>query len=131
MIEVKFVGQAEVNEQDVADLLCTGFEGGVGYWCKIVGYTKPEKIFEWNPFSTDGHVYRYVQYPLSEGGAVLLKDVESDDKWTLDLPAIKSGLSVMASKYPHQWKNFVKDQYDADTGDVFIQCCLFGEVVFG
>jgi len=131
MMEVNFTGKAEVNEKDIADLLCTGFEGGVGYWCKIVGYEKPEKIFEWNTFASDGYVYKYVQYPMSEGGAVLLKDTEGDERWKLDLDGIRKGLSVMASKYPRHWENFVNDQYDADTGDVFIQCALFGEVVYG
>jgi hypothetical protein len=133
-MEVNVTSKMEVDMKDIADLLCTGFEGGVGYWCQIVGYKKPEKVFEWDVYSTkDGHVYKYVQYPLSEGGEVWMEDSqgESDEEWTLDLPAIERGLSVMASKYPWQWSNFVGDQYDADTGDVFIQCCLFGAVVYG
>lgn len=131
MMQVEYKSSAVVNERDVADLICTAFEGGIGYWCKIVGYKKPEKVWTWN--SDDAHVYRYVQYPMSEGGAVILKDVEGEDdaELTLDMAAIRHGLSVMASKYPRRWTDFVDDNADAFTGDVFIQCCLFGEVIYG
>jgi hypothetical protein len=132
MIEVKIQGKDEVCEQMVADLVCTAFEGGIGYWAQIIGYKKPEKIFQWGLSDVlGGTVYRYVQYPMSEGGAVLLRDAEGDDKWELNLENIKTGLSVMASKYPRHYQNFINDNSDAITGDVFIQCCLFNELVFG
>jgi hypothetical protein len=134
MFQVEYKAQDEVCEQMVADLICTAFEGGIGHWAVISGYNKPEKVFEWNlGQSIGGGVYKYVQYPMSEGGAVLLKDVEGDEdyEWTLDLPAIKQGLVVMAAKYPRHYRNFRMDQSDAETGDVFIQCCCFGELVYG
>jgi hypothetical protein len=46
------------------------------------------------------------------------------------MAAIKSGLKVMAEKYPHHWQDFVSENDDAITGDVFLQCCLFGEIVY-
>jgi hypothetical protein len=48
----------------------------------------------------------------------------------LDMAAIKNGLKVMAEKYPHHWQDFVSENDDAITGDVFLQCCLFGEIVY-
>ena len=130
MMEVTIQAKDQVKEQDVADLLSCAFEGGIGYWAKIIGYKKPEVIFKWETFEGDDTVYRYVQYPMSEGGAVILQDVESDDRWELNLDRIKTGLSVMASKYPHHYRNFIKDNSDAETGDVFVQCALFNELVF-
>jgi hypothetical protein len=134
MFQVEYKAQDEVCEQEVADLICTAFEGGIGHWAKIAGYKKPENVFKWGLGSyIGGGVYKYVQYPMSEGGAVMLKDIEGDDdeQWALDLPAIKRGLTIMASRYPEHYSNFRKDQSDAETGDVFIQCCIFGELVYG
>jgi hypothetical protein len=49
----------------------------------------------------------------------------------LDMGTIRHGLQVMANQYPRHWNNFINDNEDADTGDVFLQCCLWGEVVLG
>jgi hypothetical protein len=134
MLQVEYKAKDEVCEQMVADLICTAFEGGIGHWASVDSYKKPEKVFKWDLVGTiGGAVYKYVQYPMSEGGAVMLSDSqgETDDIWTLDLPSIKKGLVVMATKYPKHYRNFLKEQSDAETGDVFIQCCIFGELVYG
>lgn len=111
----------------IADLLCCGFEGGVGYWCRIEDYVAPEK-----PRGVlDGdRVYRHVDYPLT-GGAVLCVTEDDDETLRLDRAAIDRGLAVMAEKYPRHWGDFQRENEDAITGDVFIQCCLLGEVVYG
>ncbi len=122
----------EVNEQRVADLICNAFEGGIGYWAKVTGYRKPENVFKWDLFGDDATVYRYVQYPMSEGGAVLLCDAEDpSEKWELTREKLEQGLTVMANKYPRHYKNWMQEDDDAETGDVFIQCALFGELVYG
>ena len=50
---------------------------------------------------------------------------------TLDGDAVQRGLQTMAEKYPRHWGDFIRENEDAITGDVFIQCCLLGEVVYG
>jgi len=117
----------------IADLLSCGFEGGVGYWCQIVGYTEPAKPRSiWG----DDQVFRHIDYPLCKGGAVLCQVVEDEtgeevETLTLDRAAVDRGLRIMAEKYPRHWADFRKENEDAITGDVFIQCALLGEVVYG
>lgn len=53
------------------------------------------------------------------------------ETYTLDYMAIQKGLEIMAEKYPSHWADFVGGNDDADTGDVFLQCALFGEVIYG
>lgn len=131
MMTVKVMKTDQVDEQRVADLLCNAFEGGIDYWCRIVGYRKPEVIFKWEMFGDEDTVYRYVQYPMSEGGAVMLCDVEDpSDKWELTREKVEQGLNVMATKYPRHYKNWMEENDDAETGDVFVQCALFGELVY-
>lgn len=50
---------------------------------------------------------------------------------TLDLAAIRRGLAIMAKLEPKHFADFLNEQYDATTADVFVQCCVFGEVVYG
>ena len=69
---------------------------------------------------------------LTPGGeAVLtLSLVEGGfDMYVLDRAKIAAGLALLADT-PH-WVDFMDENEDGTTGDVFLQMCLFGEVVFG
>lgn len=116
----------------IADLLCTGMEGGIGYWCQI-DWDKSSKPSEINPeIAEEWGQFRHVSWPLSPGGSVALIDTEDDGKeYSLDTAAIEIGLRVMAQKYPGHFSDFMRENEDAETGDVFIQCCVLGETVYG
>jgi len=118
----------EVSPENIANLLCSAFEGGVGYWCRIMHDVEPEEAVENNLLKDFPY---YCSYPL-QGGAVVCRrddDEETDEKYTpltLNGEAIKRGLEILASKYPQHFADFMKDNYDASTGDAFVQCCLLG-----
>lgn len=57
--------------------------------------------------------------------------VKGRAKLLLTRKKLLKGLGVMAQKYPRHYGNWLAGQDDAETGDVFIQCALFGEIVFG
>lgn len=63
---------------------------------------------------------------------VLVRNVEKDlyKDILFNLPKIKKGLTVMAKKYPEHFADFIKEEYDQTTGDVFLQCCLFNEIIY-
>lgn len=44
---------------------------------------------------------------------------------------LKSGALAMMKKHPRAWGDFLAGRDDAGTGDVFLQCCLFGEAIYG
>ena len=44
---------------------------------------------------------------------------------------LHSGLRAMATKFPFNFANFIGENDDAETADVFIQCCLFGGLRYG
>lgn len=122
----------EISLQRISDLLCSAFEGGSNYWYQIDKFIKPETM----SFRTDkDQIFRHLDYPLNEGGALIISDIEGDlnePPWKrLDLNAIKKGLRTMAKKHPRHMGDFLNENDDADTGDVFLQCCLFGEVIYG
>lgn len=120
----------EITLDRISSLLCSAFEGGSNYWYQIDKFIKPETM----SFRTDeGQIYRHLDYPLNEGGALIISDIEDEENETkrLDMDAIKKGLQIMAEKYPRHMGDFLNDNDDADTGDVFLQCCLFGEAIYG
>jgi len=116
---MKFEIKAEVDEQMVQDLACTGWEGGINYWVDFAEH------------NSNGIEFEYLWELPFLGGAVTIHPGEGEDPVVLDGAALQRGLQVMADKYPQHWGNFVGDCADAETGDVFIQCCCFGEIVFG
>ena len=123
----------EIDDKKIAGLLCCGFEGGVGYWCAITGYKKPKKPVA--HLSDDGTVYPHNDYALC-GGAVLCcidddNGLDKSRKLVLNRAAIERGMKIMAEKYPRHFGDFMCGNEDSTTGDVFIQCCLLGEIVYG
>jgi len=117
--------ETEIPDQRIEDLLVSAFEGGVGYWAQIVGYVLPPGVLK-------PEVAPYAVLPLREGCAVLVRqtDEQKAPKLTLDRDAIAKGLTLMAQRYPRHFSDFMSETDDADTGDVFLQCCLLGEIVY-
>ena len=83
---------------------------------------------------------------LMKGKGVMLYDCYSEDidedmedisefpasaKHHLTLADIQKGLETMRDKYPHHWADLVEENDDLITGDVFLQCAVFGELVYG
>ena len=118
------------TKNQIAGLLASAMEGGVGYWAELTKYGKPKKVWMWDAFE-DGQIFPHIQYPLSLGGSITLRDMETQKSYTLTLEKIHKGLQIMSDKYPWHFQNFVTENYDAETGDVFVQCALLGEAVYG
>lgn len=123
----------EITLQQLSDLLVTAFEGGSNYWISSVHYTMPEKI----DFLPDGAMNqkaqpRYSYVPLNEGGSILIKGDGMTEWKVLNMEAIKRGIFFLGA---WEWSsrhlvNIVNDNADAETADVFLQLCIFGELVF-
>jgi len=138
-----------VTDERIRDLLITAMEGGSNYWYQILKYEFPEGI-GLNDFRAGGQFavkdehtsaslgYFPVQYviPFTEGCAIVigdLNDPESEDPQLpakLDRDALTRGIQVMASKSPEHFADFLAENEDAATADVFLQLALFGDVVF-
>lgn len=58
-------------------------------------------------------------------------DGSTNGKHTLTGDKVRAGVAVMAAKYPRHFGDLLADNSDATTGDVLIQCALFGEIVYG
>lgn len=118
--------EMEIEERRLKDLVSCGFEGGVGYWCVITDYENKNNAKV---------AFRHIDLPFVEGGAVLCEVNDEEDPPTLrlDKAAIERGLKLFSSD--KQWKrhfaNFIKENEDAETGDVFLQLCMLGDVVYG
>jgi hypothetical protein len=135
-----FVVTTTVSDALIASTLCSAFEGGVGYWCQIHDYVRPAAPVG-HLEGMEDEVFSHVDFPLCPDGAVLcraidehtLAEVEEDPSLLLQLDrqALDRGLALMPVKSPKQWGHMLSGNGDADTGDTFVQLCLFGEVRYG
>ena len=122
---MKVAIEMEIDEQRIQDLLICALEGGSNYWYEIRSYNYPEGETK----QSLGIEFPHVQLPF-HGGSLTIVDKETGDECgVLDRDACVRGLQVMSRDHPKCWADFIEENEDACTGDVFLQCALFGEVV--
>jgi hypothetical protein len=141
-----------MNIKRLQNLLCVAFEGGMSNWAMVVKKNKPTEIV--NRFD-DEEIYKLYDYPANPGGSIEVVDLHAEEEldnappmdilgrynfkgWTpktvpmkLDLEALQRGVKVMHEKYPRHYADALSENDDAITGDVFLQCCLFGDAIYG
>lgn len=123
----------DIPLDSISSLLCSALEGGSNYWYEIDQFVKPETFTFLSDEGDNPQIFKHIDYPLNKGGAVIISVPEDEDgkTYTLDLQSIEKGLKIMAKDYPNHFNDFLNNNDDACTGDVFLQCCLFEEVIFG
>jgi hypothetical protein len=130
---------AIVKFKRLTDLLVNAFEGGSNYWYMITGYELRngltiEDFREGGSVQPRDDYYHWSQLiPSTKGCALFVGTKEDDFKFPICLNrrSMRAGAQIMAEKYPRHWANLIEENDDAETGDVFLQCCLFGELIYG
>lgn len=125
----------------VHDMLVSAFEGGSNYWYMIVDEVVPEKhtftVKTWDYKREKEPSYLHLEeIPFNEGGALLINDEKADEPKLqepvrIDLETMEKGLQIMARDYKAHYADFLKENDDAETADVFLQCVVFGDVIYG
>ena len=135
-----FKVRTKVDAGQVRGLLCCAFEGGSNYWYVDVAMASTPEGYTRSDFRTGGKAqtkgdyWHWSQLLPTMGGSVTLRVEGECGLHTLDAAAIERGLQLMADAElcdSRHWADFVNENEDACTGDVFLQLCLFGDVVFG
>ena len=129
----------QVTVQRVRDLLCAAFEGGSNYWLVIERrYFGPgityEDFREGGKFQTPRDYFHPDELIPTVDHCGLIVGTNDDDEekvYDLNVTTLRNGLQRMADKQPRDWQDFLEENEDAGTGDVFLQLCLFNEVVYG
>ena len=75
-----------------------------------------------------GHIPNAINIPFS---TLIDKEGDENTLYRVDREVAEKGLKIMAEKYPHHFRNFIDEQDDAITADVFLQCCVFEELIYG
>lgn len=121
MSDFEVVSKTKVSRERISDLLCTAFEGGSNYWVGAVEIVACAQDCD-SPYASEHG---------AQGAVLRIHDDEAETTYILSDVEIQRGLNVMAEDYEHHWLDLINDNMDADTADVFLQCCVFGEVIYG
>jgi len=132
------IGGISITVEQVMDLLLGALEGGSNYWYYIPGFQEPSDMSkvpagEFNSVElcawSDGHIKicdKEAFYDHQSGNSQ-----EEPQRWILNEEAMKKGLDLMHNQHIKHFADFVIGDGDANTADVFLQMCLFGELVYG
>jgi hypothetical protein len=119
-----------IEPQRVCDMFVGAFEGGSNYWLGrgLVQLVKPDQAAVANP---EGVVWWGRTALYEQPFEISIYVVDDEETKVIDNASVENALRVMAEKYPRHFADLVNENDDADTSDVFLQCCLFGELVYG
>lgn len=107
-----------IHPDQIADVI---LRAGISHWCCWVKHSEvPVPGVPKN---------EWAQYQPCVDGSIEFKVSGSGRKYYLDQKALQRAIQIVADKYPAHLPGLVND-HDRDnrTGDVLIQCALFGEV---
>lgn len=128
--QVKVTTVVNISYETIADLLCSAFEGGSNYWYTIADIIEPLDCHKFKD-SYDEY-FPHMHAPLSSSGKILIyAEGDQSKTYILNLNSLKRGLKILAKKYPHHFNKVAAESGDADTADAFLQCCLFGDIIYG
>ena len=120
-------------------LLVSAFEGGSNYWYTIVDHEFPQGV-TYDDFREGGRFANPDDYwhpetliPFHPGCATLIAadGLDEGKQFRLDHERLVRGWDLMKEKYPRHFADVIAENDDAITADVYLQCCLFGELIFG
>ena len=125
---MRITANYDIPDERVQDLLCNAFEGGSNYWYQIMAYNFPKGQTK----ESLKIEFPHLELPF-KGGSLTIKDCDENGpkNYILDITFLCEGMKIMAEKYPIHFADFINENDDSITGDVFLQCCLFGEVIYG
>lgn len=130
-IEVK----TSVEYSKATDLIVGAFEGGSNYWIKCIDWGSLERKHKESPWKDQklGETYSEVMSWCCIHGTDFWVQVEDDDLELHNItPArIERGVQTMADSFPRHFNDMMRENDDATTSDVLLQCILFNEIVFG
>ena len=130
------INKVTVTKRRVQDLLWLLFECGRPSWLHgVINVNLPEGLVL-NDFKTDNYFHWQQIVPVTDGCSLtLLVDNPIPamrsywQEFVLNIDSIQKGLQIMADKYPRQWRN--KNGIEECDIDIFAQCVVYGEVIYG
>lgn len=130
---MSFAVKQEIDPNKIVNLLVTAFDGNMtSGWAYAETNMPDEPDWSWCEDKSEWEDVRKCYVASMCGGDVTLIEHEDEAKrHVLDKAALERGIQAMAEKFPSHFSDFMNENDDAITGDVFVQCCVFGDTIYG
>lgn len=124
-----------ITDEQRSNLLCSAIEGGSNYWyllnedsCQIINEKgKPQGSTERIPLVDK------MFKALQAAAEIPVYDIEDATELLgkISMSSIKRGEEIMVKDYPGHFADIISESDDANTGDVWFQLAVMGQVVYG
>ncbi|KOX53843.1 hypothetical protein ADL19_14815 [Streptomyces purpurogeneiscleroticus] len=128
-----FKVETPIKAELIADMVIGAFEGGITYWCAKARPVEPCE----DCVTYEDKCPWYARTSLYEGDFKIRLQQHEEHKpgagvdVFMTVESVQKGLNLMAEKYPEHFSNMVSGNWDAETADVFVQLCVFGDIIYG
>jgi uncharacterized membrane protein len=119
-----------LKEEDVDSLLVSALEGGSNSWAVIEKYADRKK--------DKANGCKYISDYIMKGSGLMIsngveerEDSKDFKKTWVNRLSIECALQTLATKYPNTFNDIITDNADAITGDMLLQICVLGDVIYG
>ncbi len=109
----------DITSEFVDNILCTAFEGGIGYWAASANPL--DNIWPENA--------EYANQCLTRGVDIVISEIEETDKHILTMEKMLMGIERFCNRNNIGIHDLLED-HDAGDADCIIQYALFGEIVY-
>lgn len=136
--------EKKITPTMVKGLLCGLFENNYSSWLGKADWHELAQGLKIDDFRKGGKMQDPNEYwhwlqivPMTEGCSLKIivddPDNEGVDTRTVIIgpEQIKKGLQLMAEKAPYHFNNFIEENDDAETADVFGQFVVYGDLIYG
>ena len=121
-----------INEAEIQlNLVANAYEY-CGYWLELRDTNFKE--VKGQPISNNHDAVETVEDCLfTDGGywTVIDNEGQLDEPKKITQADIKSGWQIFKTKYEGHFNDAIEENDDAITADVFLQCVIFGDCIFG
>ena len=113
-------------------LLSSALEGGSNYWYFLSEETMTT-IRKYKVSGDNNYVEDMMLKAVKAGENLAINDYESEDEILgyLNKESITKGEDIMFKDYGSHFAAILNESFDAETGDVWFQLCVLGDIVYG
>lgn len=129
MKEFKINVQVTITEEMIENIIVGALEGGSNYWY-MLGEGIPPRDEERTPLSVriSKKIIEDPNYRLPIHDA---EDPDGEPIGYLTQEGMLNAFKIVSEKYPWHYQNVMTECGDADTDDVFFQCAVLGDIIYG
>jgi predicted PhzF superfamily epimerase YddE/YHI9 len=128
--------EIDIPEERIACLFVSAIEGGSNYWIKEISRTPYAADYQRDVDLGPGQLFLRLPFTVTEDRS---EEQQEPLDHVITEEDVRQALAIMAGTVTAQQRNvpsrhfaeFVNENEDAETGDVFLQLCIFREIKYG